>query len=360
MTETEIRIKNLFRKKQIRTQTLLLTCQPNIFYFTGFTGDDSWAIISPKRTIILTDGRYELQAHQQCPTAKIVIRTGAMTKEFAKVIKKHKIQSLAIVAEEISLALMSKIKKSCAELKIKRISDHIISDSRQIKSQSELKAIKKAIVIAEKSFLESIKQIKAGMSERKLAALLEYKMKTNGAEKSAFDIIVACGKNAAKPHAETSNAKLKPNQPIVIDFGARYKGYCSDLTRTIWLGKMPERFKRLYGICLDAQLAAIAAVRAGIEVAEVDKQARDIIESAGYGKYFNHSVGHGIGLEVHEGPVLSQRIKQKLEAGMVITVEPGIYIPGKGGIRIEDNVLVTEQGFKVLSTLPKQINEVIF
>jgi len=358
--KVKTRIAELFKEKEIRSQAVLLTNQPNILYFTGFTGDDSWALISPKRTIIITDGRYQLQAHQQCPAAKIVIRTGAMTEAFSKVIRKHKIQSLAVIAEEISLALMGRIRKSCSGLTIKKVSNRIISKLRQIKSQSELKSIKKAIAIAEKSFIESIEQIKAGMSERELSALLEYRMKLNGAEKAAFDIIVACGKNSAKPHAETSNTRLKPNQPIVIDFGARYKGYCSDLTRTIWLGKMPEYFKKLYKVCLEAQLEAIAIVAPGIEVGEVDKQARKIIESAGYGRYFNHSLGHGIGLDVHEGPVLSQRIKQKLKPGMVITIEPGIYMPGKGGIRIEDDVLVTEQGCKVLSTLPKQINDVIF
>ncbi len=354
------RIQKLFRTSEINARALLLTSQPNIFYFTGFTGHDSWAIVDRNRVIIITDGRYLLQAQQQCSSAKIVIRQGSITDAFSKIVKRHRIKSIAIIEEEITLSLFGKLKKSVEKIAVRKMSGKIIDELREIKSATEITNIKKAIKISEKSFLQAIGEIKIGMSEREFSALLEYKMKLNGAEKSAFDIIVACGRNSAKPHAEASNNKLKASQPIVIDFGVRYKGYCSDLTRTIWLGKMPEYYRRIYEICLNAQRIAISFIRDGIEVGTIDKKARDIIESKGYGKYFLHSTGHGIGLNVHENPVLSQRVKQKLKKGMIVTVEPGIYIPGKGGIRIEDDILVTEQGYEILSSLPKEIDDVIF
>ncbi len=353
------RIKKLFETAKISANSILLTKQPNILYFTGFTGDDSWAIINPKKTIIITDGRYDIQAHQQCPSANIIVRTGPITDALNRTLKKHKIKSTAIISEEISLALMSKLKKQTENISIKKISQELISTLRECKTKDEIKNIKKAIKIAQISFTQAIREIKIGITEREFAALLEYKMKLNGAEKSAFDIIVAHGKNSAKPHAQASNNKLKPNQPIVIDFGAQYNGYCSDLTRTLWLGKMPEYYRKLYRICYKAQQQAISAIKSGISVSDIDKQAREIIERAGYGKYFTHSTGHGLGLDVHEMPIISQRVKQNLKEGMIITIEPGIYIPGKGGIRIEDDILVASQGCKVLSTLPKEIDDVV-
>ncbi len=354
------RIRKLFDIKEMSAQTILLTKQPNIYYFTGFTGDDSWAIIGKKRTIIITDGRYDIQAHQQCPFATIIIREGAMTEAFSNALGRYKIKLIAIVAEDITLALMQELKKRIGNVHLKKISSKLISNLREIKSQEEISNIRRAIKISETSFSQAVREIRVGMSEREFAALLEYKMKLNGAEGAAFDIIVACGKNSAKPHAEVSNKKLKANQPIVIDFGVRYKGYCSDLTRTVWLGKMPEYYRKLYRVCFEAQRLAMSVIKSGIDVCEIDKKARDFIEQSGYGEYFTHSTGHGIGLDVHEMPVISQRIKRRLEEGMIITVEPGIYIPGKGGIRIEDDILVTRQGCKVLSALSKGINDVIF
>jgi Xaa-Pro aminopeptidase len=171
---------------------------------------------------------------------------------------------------------------------------------------------------------------------------------------------VACGRNAAKPHARTSDAKLMTAKSIVFDFGALFKGYCSDLTRTIYLGKMPPYLKDMYQVCLESQLAAIEAVKPGVRAADVDKVARTIITRAGFGKFFNHGLGHGLGLEVHEAPTLSRLSDQILVPGMVVTVEPGIYLPGKGGVRIEDDVLVTPKGCRVLSSLPKEMEQVIF
>lgn len=354
------RLKTLFGQKELADlPAVLLTTQPNIFYFTHFTGHDSWTLLTPGKTTLITDGRYTLQARQECPQARIVIRKGPILQAFADLAAKPGLRTIGFFGEEISVGLLARLKKACKKTKWQPVPAGPISRMRQIKGPEEIQRICRAINIAQESFTGLVRSLKAGMTENEVAAELEYRMRCWGTEKASFDSIVACGPNAAKPHARTSDARLIPGKSIVFDFGALFKGYCSDLTRTVWLGKMPPCFKDVYKVCLEAQLAAIEVIKPGIRTAEVDGVARAIITRAGFGKFFNHGLGHGLGLEVHEAPTLSRLSDQVLEPGMVVTVEPGIYLPGKGGVRIEDDVLVTPKGHQVLSSLPKEMEQVI-
>jgi Xaa-Pro aminopeptidase len=355
------RMRTLFSQKGLDgLPVVLLTTQPNIFYFTQFTGHDSWALLTPEKTILITDGRYTLQARQESPQARIVIRKGPILQALADLAGDLNLKKIAFFGEEISVALLTRLRKACAGSKWAHVPSTLISRMRQIKGPEEIQDICRAITIAQVSFSGLLDSLNAGMTEQEVVAELEYRMRCGGAEKASFDIIVACGRNAAKPHARTSDTKLTAAKSIVFDFGALFKGYCSDLTRTVYLGKMPPYLKDMYQVCLESQLAAIEAVKPGIRAADVDKVARTIITRAGFGKFFNHGLGHGLGLEVHEAPTLSRLSDQILVPGMVVTVEPGIYLPGKGGVRIEDDVLVTPKGCRVLSSLPKEMEEVIF
>ena len=354
------RVDRLFGLKAVhRLPAVLVTTQPDVFYFTHFTGDDSWALLTPRKTTIFTDGRYTLQAQQQAPHARTIVRKGPMVKYLIGALKKSGIRRVGFVAEDVSVDLMDRLHQSGKAVTWRSVAKNNILELRQIKSATELSRIRQALTIAQKSFLGLLRHLKPGMTEAQAAAELEYRMRSAGAEKSAFDIIVADGRNSAKPHASATSAKLRAGQPIVIDFGARVGQYCCDLTRTVWLGTMSPRFREIYKICLEAQWAAIARIRTGVPAAEIDQAARKVIARAGYGRYFVHSVGHGIGLDVHEPPALHAKSDAILQDGMVVTVEPGIYIPGTGGVRIEDDVLVQSRGCRVLSDLPKDIDHVV-
>jgi Xaa-Pro aminopeptidase len=354
------RIHDLFADEHIASlDAVLVTTQPNIFYFTNFTGHDSWALLTPRQTIIITDGRYEIQAHQESLQARIVVRKGPIVDWLAMVLEKLSPKSVGLFGEEITLSVKKRIDTVCKKTKFQTLSAKPIHDMRQVKTVDELVRMKKALAIAEAAFLDLLEDLEPGRTENEVAAELEYRMRALGAERASFEIIVACGINAAKPHARTSQQKITPGKPIIFDFGALVDNYCSDLTRTVYLGKMPPYFKTMYSVCLEAQLAAIEAIKPGIPADQVDGVARKIIDRAKFGRYFNHGLGHGLGLDVHEAPTLSGKSKQLLLPGMIVTVEPGIYVPGKGGVRIEDDVLVTERGFAVLSSLPKEPDQVL-
>lgn len=355
-----IRLSALFQTKSCRRlPAVLLTEQPDVFYFTGFTGGDSWAVLTPRKATIITDGRYALQARQQAPNARTVVRRDSIVACLAAVLKKSAIRRIGFIADQVAVGLHDKLTQACKRIIWRPAHHHTLLELRQIKSPPELARIRKALAVAQSSFRDLLNDLKPGLTERQVAADLEYRMRSAGADKSAFDIIVACGKNAAKPHATTTSAKLTAGKPIVIDFGAAVGQYCCDLTRTVWLGKMSKKFRDIYKICLEAQAEAIAAVKPGVRASDVDKIARTVISRAKCGKYFVHSLGHGFGLDVHEWPVLQGRSETVLQPGMVVTVEPGIYVPSVGGVRIEDNVLVTARGCTVLSDLPKCIDDVI-
>jgi len=339
---------------------ILLTTQPSIFYFTGFTGEDSWALLGRGKTTLLTDGRFALQAEEQSPAARTLIRRGDMVDCLAEHLRGGRHRSVAFLREEVTVDLLGRLRGKTRPVRWVAVSRAAIFRQRQVKSADEVRRTERAVRAAQVGFRDFARWLKPGRSETEAAAWLDYCVRRAGADRAAFPTIVAAGPNGAKPHAEAGRDKVRAGRPIVVDFGARCDGYCSDLTRTVWLGRMTRQFRDIYKICLEAQLAGIAAVRSGVCVRDVDAAARGVIVKAGLGQYFVHSLGHGIGLEVHEAPAVSRLADTTLESGMIVTVEPGIYVPGVGGVRIEDDVLVAGPGARVLSDLPKAIDDVIW
>jgi len=226
---------------------------------------------------------------------------------------------------------------------------------RAVKTPEEVSLIRKALAIQQEAFKRTCRFIKPGRSEVEVAAYLEYEMRKLGADGPSFNTIIAADANASLPHAIPGKKKIRKGGIVLIDWGAKYGGYCSDLTRVVGVGAMSRKMREVYQVVLDAQMAAIDAIAPGKKLADIDKVARDIITRAGYGKAFGHSLGHGIGLDIHEQPTLASRSVGELQPGHIVTVEPGIYLPGVGGVRIEDDVLVTPRGGQVLSSLPKSL-----
>jgi len=330
---------------------VLVSSSFDVEYLTGFDGGDSYLIIGQDFCTLITDGRLNELAANQCDDGvEIFTRTGPMGRAIVEVLKSRGARRLGIQAIHLTVAFFEALqdllgKKNVIPLK------PFVDQLRTIKNDCELATMRKAYRIAINSFRELFNRGAAywiGRTELQIAAELDYLMISAGARKPAFDTIVAAGASASMPHYSTSSRKIYSGQAVLLDFGARYNGYCSDLTRVVFMGKIPPRIKEIYAPVLAAQKAAIEAIRPGAKCARVDAIAREIIADAGYGKNFTHSLGHGLGLEVHEMPSLSAVSPMTLKKGMVVTVEPAIYIPRVGGVRIEDDVEVTSSGAKLL------------
>ncbi|HTV48606.1 MAG TPA: aminopeptidase P family protein [Phycisphaerae bacterium] len=336
---------------------LLISSYVDVSYVTGFEGDDSWVIFTPEKVWLISDSRYSEQIQRECPWVVPVIRKKGFGEELMRISRREKISLLGVQAETLTLLQFGALQRAArpARLRLKPV-DNLVIELRHIKDAHEISLIEEAIVIAEQAFEIIRKAIRTGMTENDLAGLLVYEMRRRGASDASFQPIVAVGANGSLPHYRPGNVKIGHNTPLLIDWGALYRAYRSDLTRMLFLGKIPEKIREIYRIVLDAQQTAIAAVRPGLSGKKIDKIARDIIAKAGYGPAFGHSLGHGIGRDIHEQISLSPRSKVILKPGMIVTVEPGIYLPGIGGVRIEDDVLVTESGCRMLSHLPKDIN----
>ena len=336
-------IRSRLNKKKINC--LIVTKPANVTYTTGFSGDDSWAVITLRSIYLLTDSRYIEQAQNQCSYCKIIQRIAPMAKTAAKLLKKLKSIQTVVVEKSTSLATFEELKKNI-DTPLKTATN-IIEQLRSRKDSSETAAIKSAAQIATQALQGTVRYIKPGITENELAGTLDLQIRRLGAV-SSFETIVAFGSNASHPHHQPGNKKLRKNDTILIDFGVRYKNYCCDLTRCFAVGRPAAFYKKVYKAVHEAQAAAIKMVKAGVEISQVDTAARKVI--AGYGlPVYGHGTGHGLGLEVHEEPVVSEKAKGRLKAGQVITLEPGVYIPGKLGIRIEDDILVTKSGYKILT-----------
>ncbi|MEE9370232.1 MAG: Xaa-Pro peptidase family protein [Sedimentisphaerales bacterium] len=331
------------KKKQINC--LIVTKPANVTYTTGFLGDDSWAVISPRAVYLLTDSRYIEQAKDECPCCKVIQRASALPEAAAELIKKLKSVQTVAVEKSASLAAFDALKRQ-VKGRIKTAAS-IIESVRSIKDNTEIAAIKAAARIAEQALGKIRQRIKPGITENELAGRLDFQVRKLGACNS-FDTIVAFGSNASRPHHQPGGRKLKKNDCVLIDFGVRYKSYCCDLTRCFVVGRMTAVYRKVYNAVQKAQIAAIKTVKAGVEIRQVDAAGREMIKKHNLPVY-RHGTGHGLGLEVREEPVIAAETKGKLKAGMVFTIEPGIYLPGKLGVRIEDNILVTETGYRILS-----------
>jgi len=357
MPDFESRIGKL--RKRLTSEacpSLLITNFTNVTYLTGFTGDDSFLLVTPEQTLLLTDGRYETQLQQECPGLDLFVRPYRMKmiQAIEKTFKRHKISRLAIESQSMTIKTAEEIKEKVKNIQLKPVGDAVES-LRQIKDAEEVAEIRASVALAERVFQVVKASLRAEQTEREVAALLEYQARLFGGAGCSFQTIVGVGPNAAKPHAGLTDARIGEGSLVLIDWGVKQRLYTSDLTRTLAVNKISPKLQRMYEVVLAAQQAGIDAIRPGAKMCDVDAAARKVISDAGLGKKYNHGLGHGIGLEVHEGPRLSAVINDELKAGMVVTVEPGVYQPGWGGIRIEDDVLVTRHGAERLSTLPREL-----
>ncbi len=336
-------IRSELSKKKV--DCFIVTKPANVTYATGFMGDDSWAIITKRSVYLLTDSRYTEQAEKECIDCRIAARTNSMAEAVAKLGRKLKSVRNIGIEKSTSLAAFESLKKRM-KLRLKAVSD-IIETVRRAKDTSEIVAIKASASIAAKALKQTVGYIKPGVTESELAGALDFQIRKLGATNS-FDTIVAFGPNASRPHHQPSKRKLKKRDTVLIDFGARYKGYCSDITRSFAIGRPTRFFEKVYETVRQAQAEAIKTIKAGVEMVKVDAAARQAISNCDLPVY-GHGTGHGFGLEIHEMPFLKVQSKGKLNAGDVITIEPGVYFPGKLGVRIEDDVLVTDTGCKILT-----------
>lgn len=345
------RLKSIQLQLKLRAlDGLLVSCPANISYLTQSLSRDAYLLVSPQENIYFTDSRYTEEAKIFLKgNARLKECNGQVFKHIAGSIHKLGLKRVGIEERYLPCAEFAKIKEY-SKGSFDLIPTHgIVEDKRQVKDAREIAKLKKATQITALA-LEHIKQfIVPGVKEIEIAAQLECFIRYQGARGSAFDIIVASGPNSSQPHHLSGERKLKENDPVLIDFGVDYQGYKSDLTRVLFLGKIKVLLREIYGIVLKAQSLAIKRVAPGAEMAEIDRVAREYIAKKGYGKYFTHNLGHGFGLEVHEDPRISRNEASGLKPGMVFTVEPGIYLPGRFGVRIEDMVLVTRKGCEVLS-----------
>ena len=332
----------------------LVSNHADYFYLTGFTGEESAVMITPREVHLLTDGRFTEEIKAEVPWARSWLRRGFLNDEIVKACKELKIKKLAVQSGHFTVGDHAELKKRNQATRL-LVAPPIIGTMRRLKDDGEVAAMRKAIRVAEDGYTAMLATIRVGQTELEMAARLEYEMKRRGASSPAFPTICAEGPNAAVPHAHPGLRKVKRGSAVLFDWGAQVGRYCSDLTRMVFVGSIPPKLGEVYRIVLDAQLAGIAAVKPGRRMCDVDAAARKIITDAGYGDAFTHGLGHGLGLDVHEPPSLSFRSKEELEPGMIVTVEPGIYLPGVGGVRIEDDILVTAKGRRVLTALDKSL-----
>jgi Xaa-Pro aminopeptidase len=341
--------------QQAKADALLVTNFTNVTYLTGFTGDDSYLLVTPSDETLVSDARYTTQLGEQCPKLKLEIRGPGvhMLSAVADVVQRAKVKRLGIEAGSATVALERALAKALPDAQWVA-TDGLVERLRTIKDKDEIEATRVACQQARRAFEVVRALLTPDMTELDIAAELEYQARRFGASALSFPAIVAVGPRAALPHAEPSHRRLKESDFVLVDWGVRSDQYVSDLTRIVVTGRISPKLRKLYGVVLNAQLAAIDAIRPGITCEQVDQVARKIISKAGLGRAFGHGLGHGIGLEIHESPRLAVGQKAKLRPGMIVTVEPGVYLPGWGGVRIEDDILVTRSGHEVLSDVPKR------
>ncbi len=336
-----------------------LSCEPNVSYLTGYTGTESYAVILPDKRYFLTDFRYVEQARRELKGFTIVLRDkkpySVMVNEICV---RHGVRRLGVEAGRISFSLYRALSRNCPQASIVAVHDSVEA-LRIRKDKGEIAKIKQSVDIMRLGMESLAAGLAPGMKEREIQAKLEYDTKMFGSQKPAFDIIIAADPNSSMPHAVTGETKVRENDLILVDMGCVYEGYHSDLTRCFFTGKIPPLKQKIYNTVLQAQELGIRKAGPGVKAKDVDLACRDYIDKKGYGKFFGHGTGHGVGLEIHESPSVSHRSSEVLEPGMVITVEPGIYLPGQFGVRIEDMLLITDKGAEVLTArIPKKLQSI--
>jgi len=347
------RIKKLWHLLDAGTDGMLITSPENVRYLCGFSGTEGTVLLTRTEGFFLTDGRYTTRAGEQVKKLQ-VITFREKVKELGRRIKKLRIKTLGFEARHLTVAELHDLEKEIGPVTLKPCTE-VLDGLRIVKDRAETALLRKAARIAGQSLQEVLPLVRPGVREMDIACELEYCMKKNGGDGPAFQLIVASGHRAALPHGVASMKKIAAGEVVVIDYGTMYRGYASDETCTVFVGRPGARQKKIYGIVLEAHNRAIAAVRPGTSLKAIDAAARGYIEQRGFKKYFNHGTGHGVGLAVHEPPRISYLADGHLQAGMVVTIEPGIYIPGWGGVRIEDTVVVRDRGCEIITPSDKQL-----
>ncbi len=354
----EKRLNSLKEQLDNNYEAFVLTSDANVGYFSGFLHSEGTLVVTKSSNYLFVDFRYFESAQKQAKCCKVICYR-KLTFDILDVLRSERILNLWFEASNITIfrfeAFKSFFEDACISSYANIKLDEVISDIRSIKDETEISKIQTAQKIAEKAYLEMLNDVKVGAKESDLSARLEYLMKRYGAQGASFDLITITGKKTSLPHGVPSDSKIKKGDFFTCDFGAVYDGYCSDTTRTVAVGFATEEMKKVYSVVLKAQLAALDAVKSGEKCLEIDKIARDIITENGYGEFFGHATGHGVGLEIHEAPTISPRCETILKSGMIITDEPGIYLPNRFGVRIEDMLCVTDNGCKNFVNLPKQL-----
>ena len=333
---------------------LLVESDTNVRYLTGFTGDSTRLLVGPRVERLISDTRYETQLAEQCPGLDATIRTQATSfaDATAKVLAKQR-GAVLVEAEHLTVAEFESLKGKAAGTPL-LTSEKLVESLRMVKDDWEVAQIRGAVAAAEAAFAAALAELRGDETERAVALRIEAELRQAGADGFSFTPIVAVGDRGALPHYSAGDPRVGDAGTLLVDWGARMPGgYVSDLTRTLVTGAEPDEFRRVYDLVNAAVDAALAALRPGVTLTDVDAAARRVIEDAGFGDRFGHGLGHGIGLQVHEAPRLSAISKDAAEAGMVVTIEPGVYLPGRFGVRIEEDVLVTADGCEVLSSLPR-------
>lgn len=340
---------------QRKLDGLAVSFGPNIRYLTGFTGSNA-ALLVPAagEAVLFTDPRYRLQAAEEavCP---VRVARGPLMLQLVKAARRRKIRRLGFEKGRLHYADYELLEDNLSIGASLEPVAGLVETQRMVKSQEEIAAIRQAVRTTSKAYERAIRKVRPGIREADLAAELEYQMRLLGADKAAFDTIVAFGERTALPHARPAGNRLSANQLLLIDVGASQNGYASDMTRMAFLGSPGRKLRRLYEAVAESQMAALEAVRPGVTAAAVDRAARRALRARGLERAFVHSTGHGLGLEIHEPPRLGKRDVTRLVPGMVITVEPGAYLEGLGGVRIEDTLVVTSNGCEVLTPTPKEL-----
>jgi Xaa-Pro aminopeptidase len=353
------RIQRLISQfSSLRVDAFLVSHPPNIRYLSGFSGSAGFLLIEPARATLFTDSRYTFQAREETVGIRVHIAKTGLLAAVAAALKSRSGRRRVACSDTHLTVAQKRALEALAGKRVRWVADaNAVEKLRAIKVPSELSIIREAAELISQVFRDATKLIRPGMSELDVAAEIEYAIKRRGSSGASFETIVASGARSAWAHARPTSKLLKRNELVVLDHGAILRGYCSDMTRTVSLGKASSRVRKLYKAVLDAQQAGKAAIRPGALAGDVDKAARRVLRQAGLARYFTHSTGHGLGIEVHEMPRLGKGDGTILQEGMVLTVEPGVYIEGLGGIRIEDDVVVTASGAQDLTTATRDLLE---
>src|SRR5580692_11860297 len=343
--------------KQRKIDCLLVTHAPNWYYLTGFTGESGALVLSEDGATLITDGRFTVQAKEETSGVEIELQKGGLYAAVGSFLKQARFEQVGFDPQHWTVAQMTVLRKAIRGRCRTSEAPGIVGALRMRKDAQELATMRKAAHLAGEVFESVLKMVRPGVRETEIGAEIEYQMRKRGASGASFESIVASGKRGALPHARPTAKRLRKNELVVLDLGAILAHYCSDITRTVHVGKAPARVKQWYREVLEAQIAAIAAVRAGASCGDVDAAARQVLAGYKLDRLFTHSTGHGLGLEVHEDPRVARGQKARLEPGFVVTIEPGVYMAGVGGIRIEDDIAVHSGNTEILTRIPRDLIE---